>query len=65
MNTAEAGVILGKTPWWVRRQCASGELRASFYGGTWNISQEAVDQYIEAHMNSRKATPIRYRRRKW
>lgn len=64
MNTKDAGAALGKSPWWVRRQCVSGEIRASFYGGTWNITQAAIEAYLDAHSNVPQAVPSRQRRRR-
>jgi hypothetical protein len=64
MNTRDAGIALGKTPYWVRQQCASGELRASFFGGSWMISEDAVAAYIEAHANAPQLA-VRRRRRRW
>ena len=64
MNTSQAGALLGKTAWWVRRQCASGELRASFYGGSWNLAPEAIDEYLDAHSNAPRVVAARRRPRR-
>jgi len=64
MNTAEAGALLGKTPWWIRRQCAKGELRASYFGGSWLIPPEAIDEYVEAHSNAPRTVAARRRPRR-
>ena len=54
MTTTEAASRLGKTPRWIRQQCKTGELRASFYGGSYNISDDAIDAYIHAHLKVTK-----------
>jgi excisionase family DNA binding protein len=64
MTTAQAAALLGKTTWWVRRQCAQGELRAAYYGKTWNISQQSIDEYIAAHSNKKQPVSTRHRRRR-
>jgi len=64
MNTAEAGKVLGKSPWWIRRQCVLGELRASRYGGSWNVSNAAIDEYLDAHSNAPQTVGSRQRRRR-
>ena len=52
LNTKDAGIALDKSPYWIRQQCASGNLRASFYGGNWILSEEAITAYIAAHANA-------------
>jgi len=64
MNTAEAAAALGKTPWWIRRQCVSGELQASYYGGSWNITEDAIAAYLAAHSNAAPSVAPRRRRRR-
>ena len=64
MNTKEAGAVLGMSPWWVRRQCAAGALRASYYGGNWAISDEAITAYLDAHSNAPRPVATRQRRRR-
>jgi hypothetical protein len=64
VNTAEAGKVLGKTAWWIRRQCASGELRASYYGSSWNVDPEAIDEYVDAHSNAPRTVAARRRPRR-
>jgi len=59
MNTSQAAIALGKTAWWIRRQCASGELRASYYGGSWNVDEMAIDEYLEAHSNAPRTVAAR------
>jgi hypothetical protein len=51
----------GKQPRFVREQCQTGQLVASFFGGRWHITQDAVDAYVAAH--TRKAAPKSGRRR--
>jgi len=64
MNTKEAGLVLGKSSWWIRRQCASGELRASFYGGSWNLAPEDISAYRESHSNTPRTVAARRRPRR-
>jgi hypothetical protein len=64
MNTAEAGKVLGKSPWWIRRQCAAGELRASYYGSSWNIDPEAITAFKDAHSNAPRTVAARRRPRR-
>ena len=64
MNTAEAGKVLGKSPWWIRRQCAAGELRASYYGSSWNIDPDAIDAYLDAHSKTPRTVAARRRPRR-
>jgi len=64
MNTDQAAAELGKSSWWVRRQCASGALRASYYGGSWNITPDAIAAYIAAHTNTPHPVAARHRRRR-
>jgi len=61
MNTTDAAIALGKKARWVRIQCKAKELRASFYGGSWNIAPEAITEYLEAHANAPR--PVAARRR--
>ena len=61
MNTAQAAILLSKTAYWVRRQCAAGELRASYYGGSWDIDPEAIAAYKDARANVPR--PVAARRR--
>ena len=64
MNTAEAAIALGKKPRWVRIQCATGELRASFYGGSWNLTPEDISAYKDAHSNAPRTVAARRRPRR-
>ena len=64
MNTTDAATILGKTAWWIRRQCKAGELRASYYGGSWNVDPEAIDEYVNAHSNAPRTVAARRRPRR-
>jgi len=64
MNTSQAAVVLGMTPWWVRRQCAAGELRASYYGGKWSIAPEDISAYRDAHSNAPRTVAARRRPRR-
>ena len=64
MNTTQAATVLGKTAWWIRRQCAKGELQASYYGGSWNVSPEAITAYLDAHSNTPRTVAARRRPRR-
>jgi hypothetical protein len=64
MNTTDAAEALGKKARWVRIQCAAGELRASFYGGSWNVAPEAIAAYLEAHSNAPRTVAARRRPRR-
>ena len=64
MNTSQAAAILGKTPWWIRRQCKAGELRASYYGGSWDIDPEAITAFKDAHSNAPRTVAARRRPRR-
>ena len=64
MNTAQAAAALGKTAWWIRRQCKSGELRASYYGGSWDIDPEAITAFKDAHSNAPRTVAARRRPRR-
>ena len=64
MNTADAAAALGKKARWVRIQCAAGELRASFYGGSWNVAPEAIAEYVDAHSNAPRTVAARRRPRR-
>ena len=64
MNTTDAATALGKKARWVRIQCAVGELRASFYGGSWDIDTDAIAAYKDAHSNAPRAVAARRRPRR-
>lgn len=65
MNTQEAAALLGKSAWFVRKELRAGAIRGAFYGGTWNISEAAIADYINAHMNTpQPAAPGRRRNRR-
>ena len=64
MNTSDAAAALGKTAWWIRRQCKAGELRASYFGGSWLIPPEAIDEFLEAHSNAPRTVAARRRPRR-
>jgi len=64
MNTAQAGALLGKRARWVRIQCKAGELRASYFGGSWSIPSEAIDEFLEAHSNAPRTVAARRRPRR-
>ena len=64
MNTSQAAIALGKTAWWIRRQCKAGELRASYFGGSWLIAPEAIDEYVDAHSNAPRTVAARRRPRR-
>ena len=64
MNTTDAAAALGKKARWVRIQCKAGELRASYYGGSWNVAPEAIDEYLEAHSNAPRTIAARRRPRR-
>jgi hypothetical protein len=64
VNTSQAALALGKTPWWVRKQCHKKELRASYYGGSWLITPEAITEYVEAHSNVPRPKAARRRPRR-
>jgi len=64
VNTTDAATALGKRARWVRIQCAAGELRASFFGGSWLIDPEAVAEYVEAHSNTPRTVAVRRRPRR-
>jgi excisionase family DNA binding protein len=64
VNTSDAAAALGKTAWWIRRQCKAGELRASYFGGSWLIPPEAIDEFLEAHSNAPRTVAARRRPRR-
>ena len=64
MNTADAAAALGKKARWVRIQCAAGELRASFYGGSWDIDADAIAAFKDAHSNAPRTVAARRRPRR-
>jgi len=64
VNTTDAAAALGKKARWVRIQCKAGELRASYYGGSWNVAPEAIDEYLEAHSNAPRTIAARRRPRR-
>ena len=64
MNTSDAAAALGKQARWVRIQCKAGELRASYFGGSWLIAPEAIDEYLEAHSNAPRIAAARRRPRR-
>ena len=64
MTTSQAAVALSKSAWWVRRQCASGELRASYFGGSWSITPEDIAAYVDAHSNAPRTVAARRRPRR-
>jgi excisionase family DNA binding protein len=64
MSTAQAAQILGKSTWWVQRQCAKGAIKSSFYGGSYNISEETVTAFIEANLVAAKPSASRRRPRR-
>jgi hypothetical protein len=45
MNTSEAAGALDKSVRWVREACASGQLEASLFGGTYSITDEALARF--------------------
>lgn len=46
------------SPWYVRRELASGNLRGSKVAGHWRIPAEAVDEYLAANSNQQQAAPV-------
>ena len=64
MNTTDAAALLGKRARWVRIQCKAGELRASFYGGSWDIDADAITAYKDARSNAPHTTAARRRPRR-
>jgi len=64
LNTSDAATALGKKARWVRIQCKAGELRASYFGGSWLIDPEAIDEYVEAHSNAPRTVTARRRPRR-
>jgi len=64
VNTSEAAAALGKRARWVRIQCKAGELRASYFGGSWLIDPEAIDEFLEAHSNAPRTVAARRRPRR-
>lgn len=49
MTAAEAAVLLNRSPRWVREQCQSGALEATFYGGAYDITDDAIKRYKAEH----------------
>jgi hypothetical protein len=45
MKTEEAAAVARRSPSCVREACASGELQAVRFRGTWNINRESVLHY--------------------
>jgi len=64
MNTSDAATALGKKARWVRIQCKAGELRASYFGGSWLIDPEDIAAYVEAHSNAPRTVTARRRPRR-
>ena len=64
MNTSDAAAALGKKARWVRIQCKAGELRASYFGGSWSIDPEDIDEYVNAHSNAPRTVAVRRRPRR-
>jgi len=64
VNTTDAATALGKKARWVRIQCKAGELRASYFGGSWLIAPEAIDEYVDAHSNTPRTVTARRRPRR-
>jgi len=64
MNTSQAAIALGKKARWVRIQCKAGDLRASYFGGSWSIDPEAIDEYLDAHSNAPRTVATRRRPRR-
>jgi hypothetical protein len=64
MNTADAAAALGKKARWVRIQCKAGELRASYFGGSWDIEAEDIAAYRNAHSNAPRTVAARRRPRR-
>jgi len=64
VNTTDAATALGKKARWVRIQCKAGELRASFFGGSWFIEPDAIDAYLDAHSKTPRTVAARRRPRR-
>jgi len=64
LNTADAAAALGKKARWVRIQCKAGELRASYFGGSWLIAPEDIAAYVDAHSNAPRTVTTRRRPRR-
>ena len=64
MNTSDAAAALGKKARWVRIQCKAGELRASYFGGSWLIAPEDISAYLDAHSNAPRTVTARRRPRR-
>ena len=64
MNTTQAATALGKKARWVRIQCKAGELRASYFGGSWDIDPEDIAAYVDAHSNAPRTVAARRRPRR-
>ena len=64
MNTADAATALGKKARWVRIQCKAGELRASYFGGSWDIDPEDIAAFKDAHSNAPRTVAARRRPRR-
>jgi hypothetical protein len=46
---SEAAVLLNRSPRWVREQCRDGHLEATFYGGAYDITPDAIERYKAKH----------------
>ena len=64
MNTSDAAIALGKKARWVRIQCKAGELRASYFGGSWFIEPEDITAYKDAHSKAPRTVAARRRPRR-
>ena len=49
MTAAEAAPLLNRSPRWVREQCQTGALEATFYGGAYDITEDAIARYKAKH----------------
>lgn len=53
LTVAEAAERLRKSERFVLDELRRKNLRGSKYGGAWQVSEAAIDVYIEAHANVR------------
>lgn len=63
LTTAQVGERLHMTAATVRRMARDGVLTASYVGRQWLITEDAVDEYLDATSNREKRSTRRRRRR--
>jgi excisionase family DNA binding protein len=47
LNTSEASLFLGKSPWWIRENISVLDIPAIKVGRQWRFRQEDLDAWLE------------------